>query len=419
MPPSQFPQGLVHILVNPAAGHGHAPEFVDHHVLPLLRYLEIPFELHETTGVNDAGRIGQLIHTSNPLVNHTVIIAGGDGTAHEMIEGVLADHEHKTRLGRWDLVILPLGTANALFASLFPPPEQSIHAIPSNIIDFLTSQFTPSDVIYKLSSLLTSLTSSGVPPRRLPITLTSLSPSQTRPIPSHIVCSTSLHAAILSTSETLRASHPGLERFGLAAKANLGVFFHASVRLIPPPDGRVTQYNPHTQSWVDLAVYDLQGPFTYLLSTTTAPRLEPTFVIAPLLTKYPPLSTDLSMDLVILRPLRDPRVRAESTLAQQEEVWKLRAGEVLGQAYNNGAHVDLTYMKGGGANTEIRGTGEVVVEYFRCAGFDWTPTDAAHEPSHLVCADGSLHTVTQGGTAQVRMMPVGEHEGEEGFHVWG
>ena len=26
MPPSQFPQGLVHILVNPAAGHGHAPE---------------------------------------------------------------------------------------------------------------------------------------------------------------------------------------------------------------------------------------------------------------------------------------------------------------------------------------------------------------------------------------------------------
>ena len=80
------------------------------------------------------------------------------------------------------------------------------------------------------------------------------------------------------------------------------------------------------------------------------------------------------MDLIILRPLRDPRVRAELTLARQEEVWKLRAREVLGQAYNNGVHVDLTYMKGEGVDTEVRGSGEVVVEYFRCAGFEWTPT---------------------------------------------
>jgi hypothetical protein len=79
------------------------------------------------------------------------------------------------------------------------------------------------------------------------------------------------------------------------------------------------------------------------------------------------------MDIVILRPQRDPRVTAASTVAEKEEAWKDRAREVLGAAYNDGAHVNLTYGKEG-RGTQVQGEGEVVVETFRCGGFEWTPT---------------------------------------------
>ena len=76
------------------------------------------------------------------------------------------------------------------------------------------------------------------------------------------------------------------------------------------------------------------------------------------------------MDVVVLRPLRDPRVRASGTQEEKEEAWRVRATEVLGWAYRDGGHVDLTYTSG---EAEVRGSGEVIVETFRCGGFDWTP----------------------------------------------
>ena len=170
-----------------------------------------------------------------------------------------------------------------------------------------------------------------------------------------------------------------MERFKLAAEHNLGVFFLANARLRPPRGGRVLQYDPKSQAWREPFTgrtsdddVDLEGPFTYFLSTTTAPRLEPTFEISPLLTRLPPSpSGPPSMDLTILRPLRDPRV--QSAGKDGTEAWKPRAKEVLGMAYRAGAHVDLTYPAGGG-QAEVRGDGEVVVETFRCGGFIWTPT---------------------------------------------
>ncbi len=144
------------------------------------------------------------------------------------------------------------------------------------------------------------------------------------------------------------------------------------------------QYDPHTQNWAKpfTSTYTypdgdvkLDGPFTYLLSTTTTPRLEPTFVISPLLATLPPSEADPpSMDVVILRPLRDPRVRSKRTEAEQGEIWKTRAREVLGWAYMEGGHVDLTYPVKGDKDAEVRGEGEVVVETFRCGGFEWTPS---------------------------------------------
>jgi hypothetical protein len=80
------------------------------------------------------------------------------------------------------------------------------------------------------------------------------------------------------------------------------------------------------------------------------------------------------MDIVILRPLRDPRVR-EALVKGGDlgEAWKERAMEVLKKAYDEGKHVDLTYPVVGTGAVDERGKGEVVCEIFRCEGFEWIP----------------------------------------------
>lgn len=197
---------------------------------------------------------------------------------------------------------------------------------------------------------------------------------------SHIVTSTSLHAALLQTSEELRAEFPGLERFKMAAERNLGVFFQAKVKLLRPAGSSVKQYDPQSKSFIDPYTTDghdtLEGPFTYLLATTVCERLESTFVINPTLRTVLPGPTDSTMDIVILRPLRDPDVRGASR-PEQVDKWKKRAMEVIGAAYRDGAHVDLTYPDEGG-ETVSNGPGQIAVETFRVGGFEWTPTVRSH-----------------------------------------
>jgi hypothetical protein len=193
--------------------------------------------------------------------------------------------------------------ANALFHSLFSVPGKSLPPIPSDIQGFFDQNSTPPEIIRDLTSLVLAL-SSTTRPRNLPITLTSLvGPNSTSPpgtplptptpIPSHIVLSTSLHAAILKSSEALRSSHPGVERFKIAAQENVGVFFSAKVRLAKTSQGRLEQYRPSARAFgapftaiSDEGEVVLEGPFAYFLSTTTTPRLEATFVINPTLDGY-------------------------------------------------------------------------------------------------------------------------------------
>jgi hypothetical protein len=179
-----------------------------------------------------------------------------------------------------------------------------------------------------------------------------------------------------------------VERFKIAAQENVGVFFSAKVRLTKTSQGKVEQYRPSSRAFgapftaeiSDEGDVVLEGPFAYFLSTTTTPRLEATFVINPTLETNRPESP--SMDIVIMRPMRDPRVSKaaeEGGDKAASEAWKPRPWEVLGQAYNNGAHVNMLYNDDGSSSVaDSRGgahDGEnVVVETFRCGGFEWTPS---------------------------------------------
>ena len=81
---------------------------VDLHIVPLLNALHVPFEVYTTKSPKDAGKIGLEIHQRLSRFSRIrVIVAGGDGTAHELIEGVFQGGAMSLR---WELAILPLGT---------------------------------------------------------------------------------------------------------------------------------------------------------------------------------------------------------------------------------------------------------------------------------------------------------------------
>lgn len=440
----------LHVVVNPAAGARLAPEFVEQHVVPLLKTIGQDHIVHTTTAPSHAGQLAREILASatdsggGKSLRVRVVLVGGDGTTHEFLAGLLDTQGELADGAKWDLAVLPLGTANALFYSLFPSQAEAdvTLALPDRLKTAAES-LQDADTRYKLSSLLSLLSGSTSAGRPLPITRTTLSRSDgstAATLHSHIVLSTSLHAALLSTSEELRAEYPGLERFKIAAERNASVFFDAQLGLLGP----VRQYDPHSATFKEPFTFDknsleqeggilLEGPFAYVLTTTLADRLEPAFQIMPTRSGSGGAGGDDArgtLDMIVLRPLRDPRVasaikqgRPEAE-AEVRALWAKRAFQVIGAAYANGAHVRRTYPlasdeEGVGA-TEDLGEGPVAVEVYRCAGFEWAPTPSEHkgdgEKNRIVCADGAIHLVPPGGKARAEVLRA---PSQGGFYVYG
>ncbi|WRT69086.1 uncharacterized protein IL334_006069 [Kwoniella shivajii] len=435
-------QETLHIIVNPVAGHGQGPHFVEENVIPILRHLLIPYQIHTTSSPGDAGNIGQYLTRSfDGGATIRLAIVGGDGTFHELIEGV----QDVTGI-KWEVVLLPFGTANALFSSLFPP---STPLSPSSLDLISSMPFPLSDGIqHQLSSLFSYLTKS--PSINLPITQTTLSTKAAicEKFSSHVVLSTSLHAAILHDSEALRESHPGTERFKIAAAQNASKLFYANVNLSSnsqaPSD--VEQWDPNSQEWTrpftisnsvstkddnhkeGSAEWYVKGPFSYFLSTSTVDRLEPTFMISP----FTNLKSegDQFIYVTMIRPFRD-RFIPSSKIEERKDNLSKRAFEIVGSAYNAGSHVDLTYpasqavVEGddsrNGNGLETKGEGEPVVEVFRCTSFNWNPSIEQKSEgweqgnNRLVCADGALHSIPEGGSAEVELRT---QEKDTGFFVF-
>lgn len=108
---------------------------IEEQVIPVLTALKRSFTIHETTGEADGIRLGtELYASSSKKDKNVLVIGGGDGTAHEVIEGILkAAREGDGGIGRWELVVLPLGTVSPHFPVLtlgectipFPVPSAS------------------------------------------------------------------------------------------------------------------------------------------------------------------------------------------------------------------------------------------------------------------------------------------------------
>ncbi|KAK7036679.1 hypothetical protein VNI00_011344 [Paramarasmius palmivorus] len=373
-------------IYNPACGDRTAKAFFEQHVIPLLQQSNHPISNFIST--EREGHAGELVKESLESIEGqiTVVLGSGDGTLHEIINFLSSTEVKGVRTGKpfseLHFVLVPCGTANALYSSLFPPPN------PEAI----------NEVKYRLQSVQAFIDGKRVVPLTLAISTLSSPPSLKIPPKatiSAVVTSTCLHAAILKDSEKLRAEMPGIERFKVAAEQNRLNWCNAHAKLLPAANvGYVELYDPSTKSFIPHPegdeIVDVYGPFIYFLSTVNVDRLEPAFRITPLAKDITP--EEATCDLVIIRPLRDPALNWDSP--ESREAFAPKLYQVMGDAYRNGVHVDLLYNEKGEIVTD--GDGPPVVEYIRCGGWEWIPDDI-DETSHVLCSDGLISTIEQAG----------------------
>jgi len=359
------------VVSNPVSGDHTAVNLTTERILPLLAAHNIvPDKVAVTEHV---GHVGTLLLSyidnlapSTRADGITLVLVSGDGTLHEIVNAL-----HSARDKREDpfpslrIVLIPGGTANAMHSTFFPPsssPSASSAAEPT-----------------LLASLFSFLSTT---PRLVPLTLayTRISPPVSHDndgpdrgggsgndVVSVVVTSTALHAAILYDSEALRASMPGVERFKLAAAQNATTWYRARARLLGP----VQRYDVTADAFIPVdekeEPFELQGPFAYFLSTVNVDRLEPLFRITPLQRAMPPPPGALTMEVLVVRPLRDPSLGGRAG-EEERERYKERIWSAIYGAYQDGAHVRARYDTQDG-----KADGPPIVEYFRVKGWEWLP----------------------------------------------
>lgn len=363
-----------HLLVvyNPACGHSKAKALFHKTVIPLLEeHGKKPEQVIETTHEGHAGEIiAKFLSDVDDDIPISVILGSGDGTLHEIVLA-LARLAPSTRARKLSFVLVPCGTANALYASLFPATASTIDTDPEAKLTSLHAFLASAPSSRSLTIARTTFTSSAAAADNDARSSSSI---------SVVVASTSLHASILHDSEALRATHPGIERFKIAAQQNITRWYQAKVRLLPASSLTPVQvYDPGKKVFVDYASSDqgesieLSGPFAYFLSTVNVDRLEPAFRITPLHISHPPPARPepATIDIVILRPSRD-KATAEKSGEEARKAFAEKCTAVLYAAYRDGAHVNMAYKMEDGTVIED-GEGDSVVEYFRCGGWEWIP----------------------------------------------
>ncbi|ORY69134.1 hypothetical protein BCR35DRAFT_326432 [Leucosporidium creatinivorum] len=409
LPTAPTASSPVHVIINPSAGARTASNYAHKVVIPLLELAGAKSEVWKTTKAGDGERVArEILEKGEGGEERTLLLLGGDGTTHEVLNGLLLkDGELQEGQSRTNLIIVPLGTANALYYHLFPPESPSTP---------LGTTLSP------LYSLLSFLRRSKPNPLPLPVALNSVprAPSSTSSATSQnsqkrerentitaVVTSSALHACLLHDAEELRDQYPGVERFKVAAQENVKRWWEGRLKILPSSTG-VRRYDWESKGLVPAEAREggkgvgvelgeggevvLEGPFAYVVSSLVS-RFEPNFVVAPLRSPHSPLSPLASsspssssspststatkdegtIDLVLIRPLRDSQTSSlvdegEEGAAKAREGFIGRTWAVMGGMYDGGKHLDVKY-KGSEGGSE----GVEVVEYYRCGGFEWEP----------------------------------------------
>lgn len=331
-----------HIILSTGSGHQKAQPFYTDVLSPILSATGVPTtNLHTTQSefsILDLTR-DVFFPAANAGTPLRLILLSGDGGIVDLVNGLLA-HPHSSSYVSPDVVLLPLGTANALY--------HSTHSSPSNTwgLSALTS---------RTSKPLHTFTATFSPGSRLLVD----EARSTASIPGNVlhgavVVSWGMHASLVADSDSSEFRKFGIDRFKMAAKEALypadGSLPHAYL-------GSVSTTLTSNPAWTPLP----EEEHLYTL-TTLVSNLERTFCISPSST---PL--DGNMYLVHFGPTTGDE-----------------AMRIMGLAYQGGKHVEdekVRYEKVEGLRIEMREEDE-----------RW----------RRVCVDGKIVRVEEGGSLEVR-----------------
>ena len=272
----------------------------------------------------------------------------GDGTCHEILQGIYGN-EIKIKT---NLVLIPLGTANALY--------HSTHS---------SSTLDKDSVDYKLLSIKSYLSKQS---SYLNLNTANVYIDDKPHQIGHVVVSTAVHAALLHRSEELRQTDNSINRFKTAFSEVCKHWTQGTVSLsgCRSYDVNKMKFNDDQED------ITLDGPFTYLLATTQVDRLEEKFVIAPNAVSVKGLT------IVIVRPLRNLKVKQLYENGKLYDAVNEAANDltkVMFKAYENGEHLKVT-----NENSQF------TVEFFNAQQLAFKSKSNDGHNEDYVCVDGSL-----------------------------
>ncbi|KAF8939709.1 hypothetical protein BGZ58_008898 [Dissophora ornata] len=360
LPADTFP---LLVLLNPHSGKEQGRQVWETLVQPALNKAGKPFTFIETTAQGHAQSyffdnikpiITDLVQ-SRSVVNGSaitrpssatlqVMVLGGDGTVHEIVNGVLRGVEGTEFVSdafrpKVEFSIIPTGTGNAISTSL------GVTSVQDALDRFFAGKTVP----------LRPMTVSTRVERDWETKLYTV-----------VVNSLGLHCATVYDAEEFR--HLGNERFRQAAMKNIENLKQYECQVVFY--GTVQSYDRSSQSLVanstsddtNCATATLPGPFTYLLISKQA-SLEPGFTPAPLAS-----TSDEWMDVLAVQNVG------------QEEILQMFG------ATSNGEHIK-----------------QEKVEYFKAKAIELeTPTRGR------LCVDGEFLTIEGGPDGRVRFEVVSD-----------
>ncbi|KAF9947643.1 hypothetical protein BGZ72_010409 [Mortierella alpina] len=352
--PSAPDPSPVIVVLNPDAGRKQGREQFTQRVKPALERSGTAFYLLETTSQGHAHSFFQdfVRKSSTPrdVTTLRVMVLGGDGTVHEIVNGILrgldtAPHVADDLRPRIEMVVFPTGTGNAIATSL------GIFTVEDALERFISWNPIPLRVV-KVSTCHQEGDGSTSFQSWKPHAYTV------------VVNSFGLHCATVHDSEGYRGV--GNARFKISALKNVMWLKQYEARLdlygtvqrydrtlrelIPAVDGSTVAQNEPSMV--------LSGPFTYLMMSKQA-SLEPGFTPTPFAR-----TSDDWLDILAV-----------------QNVGRGQILQILGAAATNGQHVDNEH-----------------VEYYKAKVVELeTPT-----PGRM-CIDGEFMDVEAGPQGRVRL----------------
>ncbi|KAF1974796.1 hypothetical protein BU23DRAFT_91035 [Bimuria novae-zelandiae CBS 107.79] len=338
-----------HIIVSTGSGTNKAKSFYEQALRPVLETLfpkgYTNFLTHYTESATTIQELTNDIFfpTANAGITLRIILLAGDGGVIDLANGLLSRRTSSDYKAP-QVVLVPLGTANALYHSINAGKDNTwgLRALTSTRtkpLPILSATFSPGARL---------LTNEGNDEEEL-----SKDGESGQPIlHGAVVCSWAMHATLVADSDTTAYRKYGIDRFKMAAKEAL---YPADGS--PPHAYRGTVSVLHASRWTPL----IEEEHMYVLATMVS-NLEKLFCISP---NSEPL--DGSMALVQFAPMSGDE-----------------AMRIMGLAYQGGKHVEDLAVR----YEEIDG---LKIEFKEKEG-RW----------RRVCVDGKIVKVEEGGWVGVR-----------------